>query len=218
MRRAAPLLVTLLVALASPPAHAAEDGAYGRLEGDLALELRAGAAIAAGGPALAAELGAVYLATAGAYVHYTDALGRDATDVSRSIAAGVQLRPLFWGRYAQGMETGPARWDMLLDSLTLAVGAFWDAAHGSGLEERPGLELGLGIAFPFLEDASGPHLGLRGALRWRALDLEGRGDGGIVDQGALVSLTVGWHQLVDSGIVDLRDKRGLVGTARASRW
>jgi hypothetical protein len=215
-------LLAVLGALAPTPALAAEDGAYGRLEGDLGVELRAGTAIAKGGPALAAELGAVYLATAGAYVHYTDALGRDATDVARSIATGVQLRPLFWGRYARGMETGPARWDLLLDSVTLAVGAFWDAPHGAGLVERPGLELGLGVVFPFLEDASGPYLGLRGALRWRALDLEGLGDGGIVDQGALVSLTVGWHQVVGAGIVDLRDRRGLVGRARAPagvhRW
>lgn len=221
MRGLVVTIVAVLAWLAPRAAAAADDGAYGRLEGDLGLELRAGAAIAKGGPALAAELGAIYLATGGAYLHYTDALGRDETDVARSVATGVQLRPLFWARYARGMETGPARWDLFLDSLTLAVGAFWDAAHQTGFAEDPGLELGLGVVFPFLEDASGPHLGLRGALRWRAVDLEGLGGGDVLDKGALVSLTVGWHQLVGSGIVDLRDRRGLSGRAvgpAARRW
>ena len=205
MRVAAPLSF-LLASSVAMLARAADDGAYGRLEGDVAIEARAGAAFAAGGPALAAELGAVYLATAGLYAHYTDGLGSDGADVERSIAVGVTLRPIFWARYARGMEGGPARLDLLIDSFGLGLGVFWDGQEGDANEE-PGLELALGLTIPFLEDASGPHIGVRGALRWRAVDLAGHGDGDIIDRGALLSLTLGWHQLLDIHLVDFRDRR-----------
>lgn len=219
--RSALLGLAALVAVAAAPAaaRAEDDGAYGRLDGDLELRASAGTALASGGPALAAGAAALYLGTAGIYMHYADALGRDASPVERSIAAGVHLQPLFLGRYASDLERGPPRLDLLLDSFGLGVGAFWDAPRGLGLTGEPGLELALSVAFPALPDATGPFLGLRGALRWRAVDLAGTGSGDLVAQGALLSLTLGWHHVVTGHLVDAGDRidRARRGGVRLAR-
>jgi hypothetical protein len=190
-------------------AEEADDGAYGRFDGDVALELGAGAAFASGGPVLDVETGAFYLYTAGAYFRYTDALGRESPDVRRALAAGLQLRPLFLARYAKNMESGPARLDLLVDSIAFQVGAFWDERRaregGEGLASEPGLEFGVGLDLPILGRASGPFVGLRGILRWRTLDLEGKGDPNAVDRGAFLAVILAWHQVLGTHIVDVGD-------------
>jgi hypothetical protein len=192
----------------APPARAsADDGVYGRFDGDLELRGHAGVAFAAGGPALAASAGLVYLATAGVYAHYTDALGLSAPRVARSIAAGVHLQPFFLARYASNQERGPARWDLLLDSLAFEIGAVWAAPRGMPLDSHAGLELAIDLGFPFLPRATGPFLGLRGALRWRASDFIAGVPGGVVDRGALLSLTLGWHHVLRAHLVDAGDRR-----------
>lgn len=222
-RAAAPRFgLAILAATSIAPAAARADGAYGRLDGDLELRASAGAALAEGGPALAASAAVLYLGTAGVYAHYADALDRGAAPVARSFAAGVHLQPMFLGRYASDLERGPPRLDLLLDSIGLGVGAFWSAPRGRGLVDEPGLELALSIAFPVLPDATGPFLDLRGALRWRAADLAGDGPGDLVAQGALLSLTLGWHHVVTGHVVDAGDaveraRRGGSGFARALR-
>lgn len=209
MRRvAAPAALALALAavLAAAPARADNDGLYGRFEGDLGLRLGAGAALAAGGPMLAVEAGARYLCTAGVYLHYADALATSGPRVRRSIAAGVDLAPLFLARYAINAERGPARLDLLLDSLAFGVGAFWDEPRLGPWATKPGVEITLGFAVPFLPRATGPYLGLRAALRWRDADLV-RHSGGpdVVERGALLSLTLGWHHVVRTHLVDLGD-------------
>ena len=214
--RLAPALLSLalLAALLAVPAPSpARADAYGRFDGDLGLRLGAGAALAQGGASLGAQAAAVYLDTAGVYVHYTDALGQDGPAVLRSLATGLHLQPLFLGRYASNLESGPPRLDLLLDSLAIEVGAFWDARRPDATAGAraasawdPGLELALCLSFPLFSDASGPHLDARGALRWRASDLAGFGHGGALDRGALLSLTLSWHQIVPAHLVDAGDR------------
>lgn len=206
-RRSAITVASALIVCLASPARAADDGAFGRLDGDLEIDIGAGVAFASGGPALGADLAAIYLSAAGIYGYYTDALGSDGADVVRSIAAGAELRPLFLGRFAKGLEQGPPRLDLFIDSIALGVGAFWHVARGETIVSDPGLELALSIDFPFFSDATGPFLGVRGALRWRAADFAGRGEGGVVDRGAVLSVTLAWHHVIGVHLVDAQDRR-----------
>jgi len=205
-------LLALGVVVAAPAlarAEDEEDGAYGRLDGDFMLHLGAGAALAAGGPALTLETGALYLSTAGAYFRYADALGSDGARVRRALASGLELRPLFLARYAKNNEAGPAHLDLFVDSLTFQVGAWWDSdrrAPDPGLARTPGLEIGLGLDVPILARASGPYVGMRGVLRWRAADLDGAGKDDVVDRGALLSLMLAWHHVFYTHLVDAGDR------------
>ncbi|WP_437626423.1 hypothetical protein [Sorangium sp. So ce1151] len=204
-----------LAALAvTSTARAENDGAYGRLDGDLELRAGAGASFAAGGPALCARGAAVYLETAGLYAHYTDALGADGSPVARSIAGGVFLQPLFLARYASDLERGPPWLDLFIDSVALGVGSFWEAPPGAGVAPEPGLELSLSLDVPLLGRATGPFLGLRGALRWRGPELAGAE--GLRDaQRALLSVTLSWHHVLQVHLVDAGDRSFAQGRAPA---
>lgn len=205
MKRCA-ALAALAALAASAPALGADDGVYGRLDGDLELRVAGGAAFAKGGPALAASVAALYLGTAGIYAHYTDALGSDAPIVERSIAAGLHLQPLFLARYATDAERGPAYLDLVLDSFGFEIGAFWDAAPNGPLRPDAGLDVALTAALPILPRATGPWIGVRAALRWRAHDLTlPKGD--VADRGAVLSLTLGWHHVLRTHLVDAGDRR-----------
>jgi hypothetical protein len=209
MRAAAMTAIAITTAAITPAraeAEEADNGVYGRFDGDLDLRLDVGAAFAAGGPALATGATALYLQTAGIYAHYTDALGGGGPDVARSISVGVLLTPLFLARYATDMEHGPARLDLFIDSIGLGVGAFWDAPRGGALRPDAGIEIALLLGFPLLPQATGPFLGLRGALRFRAEDIAGAGSGDILDRGAVLSLTLGWHHIVRAHFVDAGDR------------
>ena len=199
-------LVAAAVTAGGFSARATEgDGLYGRFDGDVDLRVHAGAAFASGGPALAAQLSAVYLSTAGIYLHYTDALGSEAPQVTRSLSAGVHLQPLFLARLAVGAERGPAFMDLLVDSFAFELGAVWSAPRRMGWDDQPGLEAALALALPIVPRASGPYLGLRGALRWRPVDFSQGAPGTFVDRGAVLSLTLGWHQVLRTHLVDRGD-------------
>lgn len=231
-RRARAAALTGAAALATafagaPQARAADDGVYGRFDGDLDLRAGAGASFATGGPALCARAAAVYLGTAGLYAHYTDALGDDEAPVARSIAGGVFIQPLFLGRYASDLEHGPPTLDLLLDSVALGIGAFWEAPQGRGLAKEPGLELSLSLDVPLLADATGAFLGVRGALRWSAPALAGV-EGARDEQRALLSVTLSWHHVLRVHLVDAGDRVmagggaprrvATTGRRRASGW
>lgn len=202
-------LAVFAAALAAREARA-DDGLYGRFAGDLALRAAAGAALADGGPMFVADAGARYLGTAGVYARYADAAGGRGPTVARSIAAGVDIAPLFLARYASDLERGPARLDLLLDSFAFGVGAFWDQPRLGPWATKPGVEISLEIAFPFFAQATGPYLAIRGALRWRDGDLRGApGGGGLIERGALLSLTLGWNHVVRTGMVDAGDGQEL---------
>lgn len=202
---AASVIAGALLAASAPAAG--DDGIYGRLDADLELRIHAGAAFAAGGPGLAASLSAVYVSTAGIYAHYTDAVGTDAPRVTRSIATGVHLQPFFMARALTNLEHGPAFVDLLVDSFAFEVGAFWAQPRGGTLTSRPGLELALDLGLPLIGRASGPFLGVRTALRWGPDDFVAGSKGGVIDRGAVLSLTLGWHQGVRTHLVDAGDAR-----------
>jgi hypothetical protein len=163
-------------------------------------------AVAKGGPSLAANVSALYMSTAGVYVHYTDALGSEGPATLRSIAAGLTLEPLFLARYALDLERGPARLDLLLDSFSLQMGAFWDVPRGGAFARDPGFEFALGMGFPILGQATGPVVGVRAALRYGAPALAGEARGNIVDKGAVLSLTLSWRHILPVNIVDAGDR------------
>lgn len=202
---AAALAIT--VALAPADARADEGGVYGRLDGDLTLRAGAGAAFAEGGPSLAVRAAALYLGSAGLYAHYTDALGAGGPLVTRSIATGVHVAPLFLARFGKNLEKGPAHLDLFLDSLGFELGAFWAAPRGFGLQSRPGLELALSLSVPILPRATGPFIGLRGALRWRDADLCCRLPGDALDRGAFFGITLDWHHVIATHLVDAGDRQ-----------
>jgi hypothetical protein len=208
LRRAALVFGGALTAalLAARPARAeGNDGLYGRFEGDLELRTHAGVAFASGGPALAASVTLLYLSTVGIYVDYTDALGSESPRVARSLAVGVHFAPLFLARGARNWETGGPYFDLLVDSLAFELGTFWAAPSRSTWDEQPGLEVALGMALPILPRSSGPFLGLRGALRWRATDFVAGTPGSALERGAVLSVTFGWHQVLRTHLVDAGD-------------
>jgi hypothetical protein len=200
------LAAGIAAALAAGTAHAGgSDGIYGRFDGDLELRVHAGAAFALGGPSLAAQLSALYLSTVGIYAHYTDALGSDAPRVARSVSTGVHLAPLFLARGGLNAERGPAFVDLLVDSLAFELGAFWSALPRAPWDEHPGLEAALSVDVPLFPRATGPFIGVRGALRWRPVDFAPSAPTDALDRGAVLSLTLGWHQVVLTHLVDPGD-------------
>lgn len=179
---------------------------FGRLDGDVDLSVAAGVGYASEAPILVARASATYAVTAGAYFGYTEAFGQDAAAVGRSFAAGVSMRPLFWARFANDIERGPARLDLLADSFCFDLGAFWSAPRGRSVELDPGLELAAGIGLPFLEEATGPWIELRAALRYRPIDMAGTSCADIGETGAYVSLSFAWHHILPVHIADAGDR------------
>jgi hypothetical protein len=199
--------VALVAAAPAAPARAdAGDGFYGRIDGDVELRLHAGAAFAAGGPALAASVTALYLSTAGVYAHYTDAAGSGAPRVARSLSAGVHFAPFFLARAAVNAQRGPAFTDLLVDSFAFELGAVWSGPRGQPWGEVPGLEAALGLAVPILARATGPFVGLRAALRWRPSDFVVGLPSSVAERGGVLSLTLGWHHVLRGHIVDAGDR------------
>lgn len=204
--RCAVLAAGSLIALGAPGSAAAGDGVYGRLDGDLDLSIGAGAAFAAGAPAFAGRLSAVYAEIAGIHAGYTDSFGQRDALVERSIAAGITLKPLFWGFFANAIRKGPARIDLFIDSFIFELGAFWAAPRGRDLVAEPGLEVALGLGFPILENATGPFVEVRGALRYRGAAFTGAGTSDFVERGAYLTVAIAWHHIVAAHIADAGDR------------
>lgn len=207
MRLGAWLLVTAPCLVAAPALADDADGSYGRIEGDLLFVGEAGAAITTKGPQLETHVGLMYLSTAGPYFRYVESFGDDDAAFDRVLAAGLELRPLFLGRYALDLAQGPAHLDLFLDSFALVIGAQWEAPLGRAFEGNPGLELGASIEVPILPSASGPYLGLLGLARFGAGEIAGTSSRDFLERGSSLVLTLAWHQVFDAGLVDIRDRR-----------
>jgi hypothetical protein len=193
-----------VVELLGASAHAADgDGAYGRLDGDLLLSGGAGVALQEGSPAMVLEATALYLAMVGPVLRYAESFGATDARFDRSLAVGLELRPLFLGRLGLDLERGPARLDLMLDSFALTLGSFWHSERGS-FAATPGLELGAGLSFPVMPSIDGPALGMTGLLRFRDADLTRRASEGLVEQGSMLLFTLSWQGMLDVGLVDAR--------------
>jgi hypothetical protein len=67
--------------------------------------------------------------------------------------------------------------------------------------------VGLGLSLPILAQASGPVVTLRGALRWRSVDLSAAPPTeNVFERGAHLAITLAWHQIVRTHIVDAGDR------------
>ena len=153
----------------SGPDSASGDGAYGRFDGDVELGIGLGAELDFGAERrLAARADLHYFTMAGLYAGYVDAFraSEDPGRARRKLALGVDLRPLFVPRWALDMEQGPPLADLTLDSVSIAMGAFWTEPGGASFGDQRGFETSLGFGFPLLARAAGPWLELRGNLRW----------------------------------------------------
>lgn len=201
---AAGLACSLGCALARDARAEDVDGSYGRVEGDLLFDGTVGCAFTDGAAALETHVALSYLSTAGGYVRYVEAFGQEAP-FARLLGVGLELRPLFLGRYALDLERGPAHLDLFLDSFALVAGATWAADVTNRWDGRPGLELGASIEVPFVGSASGPYVGVLGLARFGPAELAKESDAGLVERGSMLVLTLSWHQVFDAGLVDLRD-------------
>jgi len=180
---------------------------YGRVEGDVTVVVGAGASFASGGPRAAADLRARYLETAGLFATYEDGvLAGSSADPRRMIAFGLELRPLFFYRWLGGHETHRVRWDLSLDSFGLEFGMTWPASpHGDGFAAHPGIETGVGLELPILPDATGLWLAVHGGVRWSD-DALASGPVHPSDREAYLAVTLAWHQVVSTHLVDIGDR------------
>jgi hypothetical protein len=206
-----------LDAAAADPWEENLDGAYGRLAGDIALGADVGASAELGdfepGGSLAVRIGLFYLYTVGITVQYNDRLGlADAEDdggMTRSVAPGVEIRPLFLGRFAQDLEHGPAYADLILDSFGIALGGYvaWpppgDCAAAPGPCPDHGMELAVGAEVPFLPQALTPYVAVRAAMRWSLAGRTAAVDAPPPE--ALLTLTFGYRHLFTTHLVDVGD-------------
>ncbi len=197
----------------TPPseARAEPDGLYGRFDGDLLVVAGAGAAVEREGPRLLTFASLTYLSTAGVYARYADALTDESTSRPRSIAAGIELRPVFLARWGLDLEQGPAWLDLLVDSIALDLGAY-GTLGGAPHEEAaargplgPSFEAALSVEAPLLGDAEGPYLAVQAVARLPSQRLGAfTQPADLVDDGAMIGLVLTWHALFDAGLVDAR--------------
>lgn len=218
-------LTSAVTAGAEAQPEASADGTYGRLDGDLLVGAEVGITETIGGPAsrgesLAARLTLLYLSTAGLYGQYNESFGVDSQPIARAVVGGVEIRPLFLGRWAKDLEHGPAYFDLWLDSISLSLGLFNLWRHGQQCGDGArvpggvrchdfGMEASLGMELPLLPRASTPFIALRGGVRW-SLDgsevpdiAEPRPDDSPI---GLVTLTLGYHHLFETHLVDAADQ------------
>lgn len=198
-------LVPLLVTMAARDvARGAQgpDTTWGRVEGDLTLALGLGASFGPRTPSGAVDARVRYLDTAGVFVTYADGFGQGAQP-ERSLAFGLELRPLFLGRWLQGLETGVAHLDLLIDSLGIEVGAALLQPIGQGFADRAALQFGLGLEVPILPRASGPWVGVHAGARLSDVGLA-HGPDSALERSLYLTLTLAWHQVVGAHVVDVR--------------
>src|SRR5690606_23415513 len=137
------------------------------------------------GESMALRLTFLYLITAGAFAQYNESFGIDSQPIARSVVGGIELRPLFLGRWAEDLVHGPPHFDLWLDSISLTLGVYNLWRHGPHCAPPPGgpppptchgygMEASLGMELPLLPQANAPFISLRGGLRW-SLDELGAG-------------------------------------------
>lgn len=154
-----------LIAIASlalaAPAAADDDGAYGRLAGDLTLEAALGGGAAFEGDAI---LGAGTLELRARYVDMAGLMigGELRYDGWSRVVIAADLRPLFLGRFLMNLSLRDRFWDLLLDSIGIDLGvALVPLEAGVGAALAIGFGLDVPLVF-FSEGYEGISLRLAG--------------------------------------------------------
>ncbi len=133
----AALVALLTTSLAAPAA--AQDGAYGRLDGDLTLEAALGGGAAFEGEQVLGagtlELRMRYLDVAGLF-----AAGELRPEGASRVIFGADLRPIFLARFLLNATLGDRYWDVFFDSIGLDLGVAIVP-----LDERAGVALAVGF-------------------------------------------------------------------------
>ena len=191
-------------ARADLPARLADDDtADGRVDGDLGLVFGLGVAVA-GSPRGAAEVRLRYLETAGIFATYEDGFG--GPDPLRVFAAGLELRPLFLGRWVTGRELGIRWMDLVLDSFGMEIGTFFEQTAHAPMNTPPGLQAGLGLELPLIGTVNGPWIDIHAGARWSDVVLEGGAVRGPTDRAVFVTVTVAYHRVFGAHVVDVNDR------------
>jgi|HubBroStandDraft_2_1064218.scaffolds.fasta_scaffold13867_3 hypothetical protein len=180
---------------------------YGRLAGDLTLVGAAGGVVASGGPRIEGELRVRYLESAGLFAVYEDgSFAGSSADPQRVLAAGLELRPLFLARWLKGHETEQPLLDLTVDSIGLELGATVLQPARASFGTRSGLQVGVGVELPLGGQADGPWIGLHGGVRWSDEALASGRVNGASDREGYLALSIAWHQVVATHIVDVSDR------------
>ncbi len=138
-------VAAIWMAVSSAQADGPGDGAYQRFDADLTLQFDVGVGVlnaGSSGPSLVAELRARIIDAAGLVVALDSApAGED------HLFVGVELRPLWPALFLMNHSTGYERWDLLLESLGVELGAgITPLGDGLGV----GLSWGLGVEVPLI--------------------------------------------------------------------
>jgi hypothetical protein len=183
-----------------------EDTTYGRIEGDIAFVFGAGVTMAPRAPRATLDARIRYLETVGLFFDYEDApIFSWDSEPRRVLAGGVEVRPLFLGRWLTGYELARGRLDLMLDSIGLELGGVLTQPVGASFSSRAGVQAGLGFEVPILAQATGPWIGFHGGVRWSDAAITGGNTDSPVDRAAFLSITLAWHQLIVTHIVDAGD-------------
>jgi hypothetical protein len=207
--RAAAALAGLAFGLVARPARAdpEPDTTYGRVEGDVNAALGLGASFGSARARAAIDARIRYLETVGFFATYEDATAfGTAQDLDRLVAGGLEFRPLFLGRWLQGLETGIAPLDLTIDSVGLELGTFFAQPHGESFRGRPGLLAGVGFEIPIAARASGLFLGVTFAGLWSDTALAGAETHGFADRAFALDVRLSWHQVFGAHLVDVGDR------------
>ncbi len=190
----------------APPA-VQKDTTYGRVEGDVGIVAGVGVAVGPDSPRGALDLRFRYIETAGVFFSYEEgAIFGSGAEPVRVLAGGIELRPLFLGRWLKGLETGNARADLTIDSLGFELGGFFAQPQGEQFASRPGMQVGLGLEVPLLPRASGPWIGLHGGMRFSDAELGGKPSSDPADKAFFLAITLEWHQIAGTHSVDAFDR------------
>ena len=172
-----------------------EDGTHGRLEGDLRGVLGTGVTFLAGASRWGTEARLRYAEMGGLLLAYEETLPKpDAEGIARLGLVGIEVRPLFWGRWLQGMESGRKPWDLFVDSLGLEMAAGLGQREQGPFGGERSLHLALGLEVPLGLSLDGPWVAVRGGYRWPESIMAGTVPSMPPGQGAFVSISLAWHQ------------------------
>lgn len=142
------------------------DGVYGRFDGNVDVALYLGAQFDASAALASSGITAHYFQMAGVFVTYADAFGAADARRSRILSTGVDIRPVFIPRWSQNLSTGHGVSDLLVDSISLELGAYWATPREKSFGSERGFEASAGFGIPLTGRAPGPWVNLRGLLRW----------------------------------------------------